>query len=79
MVNICFCTDHCVQSGHSVELKIQIGEDKPFSLLAKVIWSNPIAGSGDYNTGVQIMNVNSQDAKKFKEFYQSQLKYPPND
>jgi len=75
---ICFRTDHEVNSGHSVELKINLDEESgPVSLLAKVIWSNPSFDIGDFNTGVKIMNVNSEDAKRFKKFYKTQLMYPP--
>ncbi|MBP9854814.1 MAG: PilZ domain-containing protein [Candidatus Omnitrophica bacterium] len=75
---ICFKTDHEVMSGHSVELKIILNKETgPLSLLAKVIWSNPAVETGDFNTGVKIMNVNSDDAKEFKKFYKTQLMYPP--
>ena len=73
---ICFRTDEAVDSGHSVELKLQLGE-KSVSLLAKVVWSNPIYDTDQFSTGVKIMNVNSDDAKAFVEFYNQKLLYPP--
>lgn len=73
---ICFRTDQPVDSGHSVELKLQLGEEA-VSLLARVVWSNPIYDTEEYSTGVKIMNVNSDDAKKFVEFYNAKLLYPP--
>ncbi len=74
---ICFKTDHEIDSGNSVELKMKMGTDEPLSLLGKVIWCNPIYDTGNFNTGVKIMNVNSDDAKQFIKFYKSQLMYPP--
>lgn len=74
---ICFKTDEEVESGNSVELKIKMDNGKEISLLAKVIWSNAIPDSEFFNTGVQIMNTNSDDAKKFVKFYNSKLLYPP--
>ena len=73
---ICFRTDQSVDSGNSVELKLQLG-DKNVSLLAKVIWSNPIYDTQEFSTGVKIMNVNSDDAKEFVAFYNDKLLYPP--
>lgn len=74
---ICFKTDHEVKSGHSVELKIRLQPEEQLSLLAKVVWCHHVHEEGCYKTGVNIMNVNSEDAKKFKKFYKAQLMYPP--
>ena len=74
---ICFRTDHQVKTGYSVELKLNLASQETLSLLAQVIWSNPIAGSDEYDTGIKIMNVNSYDAKKFVKFYKEKLMYPP--
>jgi len=74
---ICFQTDQEVPSSSSVELKLTLPKDKRISLLAKVVWSNPIVDSQDYSTGVKIMNINSDDAKTFISFYESNLLYPP--
>jgi hypothetical protein len=76
---ICFRTDNSVDSGSSVELRITLPTGKPVNLLGKVIWSNPLFETKEFNTGVKIMNVNSQDAKQFVHFYQSQLLYPPSE
>lgn len=74
---ICFKTDHEVTVGNSVELKLKIPSGESLALLARVIWSNPVYGTHDFNTGVEVMNVNSKDAKKFSQFYSEHLLYPP--
>jgi len=74
---ICFTTDDKVYGGDTVELKVRLSIEEEVYLLAKVVWSNKIYDEELFRTGVQIMNVNSDNVKKFKKYYEAKLLYPP--
>lgn len=74
---ICFATDDNLPPLSIIELNIILPDSLKLLLFGKTIWSSPLTNSSLYRTGLQILNLESEDFKKFKVFYEERLLQPP--
>jgi len=74
---ICFVTDEALEADRLIELTIILPDNEPLALFAKTIWSSQINNSDLFRAGIQILNLDSEDFKKFKAFYEGRLAEPP--
>ncbi len=66
---ICFRSGLKISKGQEVHLAIQIKDEEEIFLMTKVVWALKLDDFDLYRIGVKIVKSNSEDEKKFFDFF----------
>jgi len=74
---LCINSDKKIDQTRDVELVVQLDDNDEVKLKAKVVWTKMDSETRQFTAGVQILDTHKENVKKFRDFYNERLIFPP--
>lgn len=68
---VCIISNHKVKTNETIDLEVELNDTETVKVKARACWCEAV-GDGTYRVGVEVKKYDSEDYRKFAQFYHDQ-------